>query len=91
VLTFEWDEVKNAANVLKHGISFEQASEIFLDPLSLTIQDPEHSDVENRFVTIGTTLVGMIVVAIHVDREGRVRMISARLATPKERRDYEST
>ena len=53
MLTFEWDEAKNAANVIKHGLSFEQASEIFLDPLSLTIADPEHSVDEGRFVTIG--------------------------------------
>lgn len=89
MLTFEWDEAKNAANILKHGVSFEQASEIFLDPLSLTIPDPEHSDGEERFVTIGATTVGLIAVAVHTDREGRIRIISARRATPKEQRDYE--
>ena len=90
MLTFEWDEAKNAANVFKHGISFEQAAEIFLDPLSLTIPDPEHSAEEDRFVTIGATTVGLVAVVAHTDREGRIRIISARPATPKEKRDYES-
>ena len=90
MLTFEWDESKNTANVLKHGISFEQASEVFLDPLSLTIRDPEHSHDVERFVTIGTTTAGNIVVAIHTDRAGTVRIISARFATTREKRDYGS-
>ena len=90
MLTFEWDEAKNTANLLEHGVSFEQASEIFLDPLSLTIRDPEHSNDEARFFTLGMAKIGLILVADHADREGRIRIISARPATPKERRDYES-
>jgi uncharacterized protein len=91
MLTFEWDDAKNQANLLKHGITFEQATEIFLDPLSLTIQDPEHSDVEDRFITIGMTKTGLVAVASHTDREDTIRIISARRATNRERISYEST
>ncbi len=90
MLTFEWDDAKNAANLVKHGISFEQATEIFQDPLSLTIEDPEHSNHEGRFITIGMTTSGLIAVASHTDREENIRIVSARPATIKERINYES-
>lgn len=90
MLTFEWDDAKNAANQMKHGISFEEASEIFSDPLSLTIEDPEHSVSEERFVTIGMSYSKVIAVVSHTDREERIRIISARSATIRERTCYES-
>ena len=90
VLTFEWDEAKNAANLVKHGVTFEEASEIFSDPLSVTILDPEHSSEEDRFVTVGMSGTALLVVAIHTDRNGKIRIISARRARPTERRNYES-
>jgi uncharacterized DUF497 family protein len=88
-MNFEWDPDKAAANLGKHGVSFEEASTAFGDPLSTTIHDPSHSEEEDRFVLIGTTHVGRLVVVVHTDRDGAVRLISARLASPRERRTYE--
>ena len=89
-LTFEWDDKKAQANLKKHGVSFEEASTVFGDPLSVTIHDPLHSDDEDRFVTVGSTKNGTkVVVVVHSDRAGRIRIISARPATTKERKDYE--
>jgi uncharacterized DUF497 family protein len=88
-VNFEWDPEKNAANREKHGISFDEASTAFFDPLSSTIAHPGKSDDEFRFVLIGLTFAGRLVVVSHVDRGESVRLISARLATRRERRDYE--
>lgn len=88
-LTFEWDERKAHANLKKHGVSFEEASTIFSDPLSVTIPDPLHSHDEDRFVTVGATTDSKILVVVHCDHGDRTRIISARQATPKERSDYE--
>ena len=85
---FEWDDAKNAENLRKHGITFEQAKAIFLDPLAITIEDPNHSDDENRFVTIGMTFWSDTLTVVHVDREHRIRIISARPASRAERRKY---
>ena len=91
-LTFEWDDRKASANLRKHGVSFEEASTIFGDPFSITIPDPLHSHSEERFVTIGlTSNQRRLLVAIHVDRSGRIRIISARQATARERKQYEGT
>lgn len=91
MLTFEWDEAKNAANYAKHAITFEEAADVFFDSLSITVPDPDHSANEQRFATIGMTTHGVVVVVIHTDADDAVRIISARLATPKERRNYETT
>jgi uncharacterized DUF497 family protein len=88
-LKFEWAEKKAAANVRKHGISFEEAASAFGDPLSLTIPDPEHSEDEERCVLLGMTQAHRLVVVAHTEQADTVRLISARLATPAERRDYE--
>ena len=88
-MNFEWDPEKNAANREKHGVSFDKASTAFFDPLSSTIADPGSSDDEFRFVLIGLAFAGRLVVVSHVDRGESVRLISARLATRRERRDYE--
>jgi uncharacterized DUF497 family protein len=84
---FEWDPRKAAANREKHGVSFEEASTVFGDPLAMTIPDPLHSADEARFATIGQSSKGLLVAVIHTDR-GIVRIISARRATPRERRTY---
>jgi uncharacterized DUF497 family protein len=84
---FEWDPRKAATNLAKHGVSFEEASTVFGDPLAVTIPDPLHSAGEARFVTSGQSSNGRLVVVIHTDREV-VRIISARRATPRERREY---
>jgi uncharacterized DUF497 family protein len=88
-LTFQWEEKKAAANLTKHGVSFEEAASAFGDPLSLTIPDPEHSEDEQRWVLLGMTEHHRLVVVAHTELADTVRLISARLATPAERRDYE--
>jgi uncharacterized DUF497 family protein len=87
-LRFEWDAAKAAGNLSKHGVSFEEAATAFGDPLSLTVDDPDHSD-EFRFITVGSSAGGRVLVIIHTDRENVIRLISASSATRRERRNYE--
>jgi uncharacterized DUF497 family protein len=89
-MSFEWDERKNAANVKKHGISFDQAKTVFGDVLAVTVPDVAHSHSESRFVTLGQTATGRLVVVVHTDRGNKTRIISARPASKRERHDYES-
>jgi hypothetical protein len=89
-MKFEWDAGKAASNLLKHGVSFTEAMTLFGDPLEVTIPDPDHSEGESRFVSIGRSAPGRLLVVAYTEREGRVRLISAREATPKERSNYES-
>ena len=88
-LTFEWDEKKAAANLRKHGVSFEEAASAFGDPLSLTIPDPAHSEDEERCVLLGMTESHRLVVVAHTEQGDTIRIINARPATPAERREYE--
>lgn len=88
-MIFEWDPAKARTNRKKHGISFDDACTVFGDPLARTIPDPLHSHQEERFVTIGRSGAGILLVVAHVDRPRSVRLISARKATPKEVRSYE--
>lgn len=88
-LTSEWDESKAQENLRKHGVSFEEAATVFGDPLSLTIDDPLHSAEEDRLIMIGQSYRGRMLVVVHAERGDNVRIISARLATPRERRTYE--
>ena len=88
-LRFEWDSRKALLNKRKHQVTFEEASTIFGDPLSITIPDPAHSIGEDRFITVGTTANNNRIVVVHTDRDGIVRIISARKATAGERRQYE--
>ena len=87
---FEWDPVKAAVNLAKHGVSFAEAATVFFDSLSITVADPLHSHEENRFVITGLSYQHRALVVVHSDRDGRVRIISARLATRFERNKYES-
>lgn len=86
---FEWDPTKAASNLKKHGVSFEEASTVFDDPLSITINDDEHSVEEDRFVTMGRSDEGRLVVVCHCDREQRIRIFSSRTAEHYEQRQYE--
>lgn len=86
---FEWDEDKASQNLQKHGVSFEEAATVFGDTLSLTIEDPLHSTEELRLVTIGLSLRHQMLVIVHTDRGDKVRIISARAATRRERKEYE--
>ena len=88
-LLFEWDPKKARQNIKMHGISFDEASTAFRDPLSITIDDPLHSKGEERLVLIGQSLRGRLLVVVHTERGDSVRIISARLATNKERLRYE--
>ena len=88
-LTFEWDSRKARSNLSKHGISFEEASTIFGDSLSLTIPDPDHSITERRYITVGRAFNGKLLVVVHTDRGNNIRIISARPASRRERRFYE--
>jgi uncharacterized DUF497 family protein len=86
----EWDPTKAASDATKHGVSFEEAATVFLDPLSLTIPDLDHSFEEERFITMGRSADGRLLVVVHIDRAEVLRLISARGATPREQRTYES-
>jgi uncharacterized DUF497 family protein len=88
-LRFTWDPHKARLNERRHGISFEEATTAFLDPLSLTIPDLIHAVGEERFVLIGQSDRGKLVVVVHVERDDEIRLISARRAMPHERRAYE--
>jgi uncharacterized protein len=87
---FEWDPAKAERNLAKHGVSFEEAVTAFSDPLSLTVFDPDRSAEEDRYVLQGVSSVGRLLVVTHTDRAARIRIISARLATRRERRSYAS-
>ncbi len=88
-MEFEWDPTKAESNLKKHGVSFSEASTVFDDLLADIYEDPDHADGEFRFVTIGMSSKARILVVSFVERRERVRIISAREATKKERRGYE--
>ena len=85
-LAFEWDSCKARSNLRKHGVGFEEARTVFGDPLSVTISDPMHSMEENRFIIVGRSQVERVLVVAHSERGDRIRIISARPATRRERR-----
>jgi uncharacterized protein len=85
-MDFEWDSNKEKRNILKHGI---EGATVFSDTYAWTFPDPDHSDEEERFVTIGHSIQGRIIVVSHTDRGESTRIISARPAMPRERRFYE--
>lgn len=84
-----WDEKKNKSNQTKHQISFENAATVFFDPLGLTVDDPEHSGYEFRFVTIGETLTQKLIKVFYTETDEEIRIISARKPTKTERFEYE--
>jgi uncharacterized DUF497 family protein len=88
-LDFEWDEAKAVANLKKHKISFEEAKTVFADPFSITIDDPKHSVDEHRFIDIGVSLSGKILVVSYTERKRKTRLINCRKATKAEREIYE--
>jgi uncharacterized DUF497 family protein len=88
-VTYEWDPAKAAGNVKKHRVSFEEAASVFLDVSALTFWDPDHSAEEDREITIGRSVQQRILFVAHAAREDRMRIISARRATTRERRQYE--
>jgi hypothetical protein len=88
-MDLEWDSAKAASNLRKHGVSFEEASSVFYDPLAVTGADPDHSEGEERSITFGMSPTGRLLVVSHTERGEAIRVISARFATRTERRIYE--
>jgi len=86
---FEWDAAKARENEAKHGVSFMEASEIFGDDHSSVMADPDHAAGENRYLIFGATRTGKYLVVSYTERGERIRLISARPMTPRERRAYE--
>ena len=88
-LTFEWDENKSELNLKKHGIDFEEAKTIFNDPYAITIEDPDHSVAEERYLDIGISLTGKMLVVWYTERNENIRIIGCRRAILYERKRYE--
>ena len=90
MIDFEWDPDKARTNLRKHGVAFKEAATVFRDPLSITVYDPDHSEEENRFVTVGSSVAGRLLIVAHTDRGARTRIISARELTHAESEAYEN-
>lgn len=89
-MRFDWDDRKAAANLTKHGVSFNEAATVIGDALGWTYPDPKHSRSEQRWITVGLSDAGRVLVVSHTDQNDEaIRIISARRATKKERRFYE--
>ena len=88
-LQFEWDLRKETANRRKHGVDFTEATTVFGDPLSITIPDPDHSAEEARYVIMGISNKRRLMAVVHTVRGEAIRLISARVATSHERKNYE--
>lgn len=88
-LAFEWDADKAATNRRKHRISFEEAATVFLDPDAQVFDDPDSDELETRYLLVGLSAATRTLVVVHVERTKRIRLISARPATRRERRAFE--
>ena len=88
-MDFEWDRRKAEGNRRKHGVTFAEAMTVFDDRYAQTIDDPDHSDEELRWLTLGRSRLGRILIVAHTYRGDRTRIINARKATPTEQRTYE--
>ena len=88
-MDYEWNEEKAAANLDKHGVSFEEAASVFDDPLYIDFYDPDHSNDEHRYLIIGTSKADRLLIVSYTERNDVVRLISAREVTLSERRAYE--
>lgn len=88
-MDFAWDTDKAATNLAKHGVSFEEASTVFRDPLYIDFHDPDHSDDEQRFLLVGLSSENRMLIVSYTERNETVRLISAREVTAAERKAYE--
>ena len=88
-LQFTWDPAKAAANLRKHGVAFEEASPVFRNPLAKVLPDPTHSEREQRSLILGHSAGGRLLLVVFTETEERIRIISARDASARERREYE--
>lgn len=89
MIQFEWDPAKAELNLRKHGVAFKDAATVFRDPLGITVFDPDHSEEEDRFITVGFSGEGRLLTVGHTDRGERIRIINARELTHAEREAYE--
>jgi len=89
VLLFEWDEVKARQNLKRHKVSFDEGKTIFNDPFLFTYPDIDSSEAEERYINIGLSVKNRVLVLIHTERQSKIRIISCRKATARERRHYE--
>jgi uncharacterized DUF497 family protein len=89
MVNFEWDPGKARRNRRKHRVSFQEAATVFGDPLAVTYPDPDHSASEQRFITVGMSRAGRVLLVAHVDRNENIRIISVRKTTQRERKHYE--
>jgi len=87
-LSFEWDEEKANVNVARHGVTFEEAKTIFNDPFAMTVSDPDHSDEEERWLDVGLSAQGRLLVVWYTERGEKIRIIGCRRATKAEEREY---
>jgi hypothetical protein len=88
-MNFEWDSKKAEVNLRKHGVAFDEAATVFLDPMAVSGPDPDHSIEENRYITFGFSRLGRLLAVCHAYRPGAIRVISARRVTRGERELYE--
>jgi uncharacterized protein len=88
-MEFEWDPDKATRNATKHRVTFHEAATVFEDFLSITVPDPDHSQDEDRYITVGRSHQGRLLIVAHMDRDNRIRIINARELTRKERHAYE--
>ena len=88
---FEWDEIKAASNLRKHGVSFEEAASVFSDALAYTFTDPDHSVVKQRLLSFGLSQFGHLLAVVHCDRGRAIRIITSRRVTRHERGIYEQS
>jgi len=89
MIEFEWDPNKAKLNLRKHGVAFKEAATVFRDPLSITFNDPDHSEEEDRSIIVGLSDAGRLLIVAHTNRGGRTRIINARELTRSEREAYE--
>jgi uncharacterized DUF497 family protein len=88
---FEWDTRKARDNLVEHGVSFDEAVSVFGDPLGRIIEDPHHSEAEERFVLLGHSVRRRLLVVVFTERGDAIRLIGAREVTRRERKDYEDS
>ena len=88
---FEWDDAKADRNIRIHGVDFQEARTVFEDPFAIEIPDDVHSEEEERAIILGLSLLSRVLLVVHTERGERIRIISARKATPLERSQYETS
>ncbi len=88
-LRFEWDPNQARSNQLKHRVTFEEAATVFADIFSVTVSDPDHSDYEEHYITVGLSQRRRLLIVAHTEHNGHIRIISARELTSREKRAYE--